>query len=74
MDRVEKTHEAAFRDRAKVHSAHVSGVDTKESGNGNRNRNVMKRIKPKDAWYLSMVMTVKEFEGQGGFLHTLFTI
>ncbi|KAF5328007.1 hypothetical protein D9758_006432 [Tetrapyrgos nigripes] len=52
MDQEEKTHAAAFRDRARK-----SSPDSSSSGK--------KSLKPDDAWYLSMVMTVKEFEGQG---------
>jgi len=49
MGLTEKTHKCAFKD-----SKHVKKV-------GNKTR----KMTPDDAWYLMMVMTVKEFEGQG---------
>ncbi|KAK7440791.1 hypothetical protein VKT23_016868 [Stygiomarasmius scandens] len=49
MSLTEKTHKGAFKD-----SKHLKKV-------GNKTR----KMTPDDAWYLMMVMTVKEFEGQG---------
>ncbi|KAF5366730.1 hypothetical protein D9758_006436 [Tetrapyrgos nigripes] len=67
MDQVDKTHKGAFRDRAKKSSASldtgVGGSNT--ASTGSKASTSVKPVKSNDAWYLLMVMTVKEFEGQG---------
>ncbi|KAF5366708.1 hypothetical protein D9758_006446 [Tetrapyrgos nigripes] len=54
----ERTHAAAFESHAKKDKDNAYA-----EGNGKGKK--AKALKPHDCWYLNIVMTVKEFEGQG---------